>query len=254
MDRLLIMVWEMDWVLVCGPVGNGYGPAFDYGLGDGPVLVLWIDNIDDACGVLQQFKDWQENERYLKVWHNVGLDRHILWNEGINVQGFGGDTMHMARLQNTSRTQFPLEALTTVLLGNDTEVTEQQQSIENGSKSSSTTEMTTTAAASSKTTAAAVVDHRNKSMKEPFCVPKKCQDGSDSKVTVVTSVEVLQRDPTHQTNWIQYSAKDAKLTWHLCLLSLCFLLLLQQLLLLLLFAGFLVLGIWVRFEPVNCLA
>ena len=41
MDRLLIMAWEMDWVLVCGPVGNGYGPAFDYGLGDGPGTCLW---------------------------------------------------------------------------------------------------------------------------------------------------------------------------------------------------------------------
>ena len=211
-----------------GPVGNGYvtclsmyaGPAFDYGLGDGPGTCLWIDNLDDACGVLQEFKDWLEDERYLKVWHNVGFDRHVLWNEGINVQGFGGDTMHMARLQNTSRTRFSLEALTTVLLGNDTEVTEQQQSIENGSKTSSTTETTAAAAASSKTTAAAAEDDRKKSMKELFGVPKKRQDGSDSKVKVVPPVEVLQRDPTHRTKWIQYSAKDAKSTWYVSLLSL----------------------------------
>lgn len=35
-----------------------------------------------------------------QVWHNYGFDRHVLWNHKINVQGFGGDTMHMARLWN----------------------------------------------------------------------------------------------------------------------------------------------------------
>lgn len=67
-----------------GPVGNGYvtcisiysGPDFDYGLGEGPGSVLWIDNLDDAYGVLQEFKEWFEDKRYLKVWHNYGFDRH----------------------------------------------------------------------------------------------------------------------------------------------------------------------------------
>ena len=113
-----------------GPVGNGYvtcasiysGPDFDYGLGDGPGTSLWIDNIDDSFGLLQEFKQWFEDERFYKVWHNYGFDRHVMWSEGIDVLGFGGDTMHMARLQNTARLQrttdrgYGLEALTSDLL------------------------------------------------------------------------------------------------------------------------------------------
>jgi hypothetical protein len=93
-------VMDIDLSTV-GPVGNGYvtclsvysGPDFDYGLNDlGPGTMLWIDNLDDACGVLNEFKSWLEDETVLKVWHNYGFDRHVLWNEGINVLGFGGDT------------------------------------------------------------------------------------------------------------------------------------------------------------------
>lgn len=93
-------VMEIDLSNV-GPVGNGYvtclsvysGPDFDYGLNDlGPGTMLWIDNLDDACGILHEFQDWLEDESVLKVWHNYGFDRHVLWNEGINVLGFGGDT------------------------------------------------------------------------------------------------------------------------------------------------------------------
>jgi hypothetical protein len=93
-------VMEIDLSNV-GPVGNGYvtclsvysGPDFDYGLGNlGPGTMLWIDNLDDACGILHEFQDWLEDENVLKVWHNYGFDRHVLWNEGINVLGFGGDT------------------------------------------------------------------------------------------------------------------------------------------------------------------
>ena len=69
-----------------GPVGNGYvtcvsvysGPDFDYGLGQGLGTTLWIENIDDAFGVLQEFKEWFESERFLKVFHNYGFDRQVL--------------------------------------------------------------------------------------------------------------------------------------------------------------------------------
>lgn len=89
-----------------GPVGNGYvtclsvysGPDFDYGLNNDQGgattkgTMLWIDNLDDATGILDEFKDWLEDETVMKVWHNYGFDRHVLWNEGIDVKGFGGDT------------------------------------------------------------------------------------------------------------------------------------------------------------------
>lgn len=184
-------VMEIDLKTV-GPVGNGYvtcvsiysGPDFDYGLGDGPGTVLWIDNLDDACGVLQEFKDWFENENYLKVWHNYGFDRHVMWNEGILVQGFGGDTMHMARLQNTARSRagsgngYGLAALTEELLKGTDEA-----------------------------------ESAKVSMKELFGVPRTRKDGSEGSLVDIPPVEVMQRDPRHRQKWIEYSCKDAKGTW-----------------------------------------
>lgn len=169
-----------------GPVGNGFvtcvsmysGPNFDYGLGDGPGTCLWIDNLDDAFDVLQVFKPWFENEKHLKVWHNYGFDRHVMWNHGIDVRGFGGDTMHMARLQDTSRSKqgngngYSLEALTEEL-----------------------------------------VKIRKKPMKEIFGVKRMRKDGSEGSLVDIPPVEVMQRDPKHRIQWIQYSSYDAKGTW-----------------------------------------
>lgn len=31
------------------------------------------------------FKDYMEDKRYKKIWHNYGFDRHIFFNHGINV-------------------------------------------------------------------------------------------------------------------------------------------------------------------------
>jgi 3'-5' exonuclease len=169
-----------------GPVGNGYctcvsiysGPTFDYGLGHGLGTTLWIDNLDDACGLLQEFKAWFESETFKKVWHNYGFDRHILWNEGIDLRGFWGDTMHMARLEDTSRSKtagmggYGLEALTSDLL-----------------------------------------DERKRPMKELFGVKRKRKDGSEGSLVDIPPVEVLQRDPNYRYEWIKYSAMDAKSTW-----------------------------------------
>ena len=171
-----------------GPVGNGYvtcvsmysGKDFDYGLGDGPGTCLWIDNLDDACGVLQVFKEWFEDARFLKVWHNYGFDRHVMWNEGIDVRGFGGDTMHMARLENTSRstygtgTGYSLESLTDELLG-----------------------------------------RRKQPMKEIFGVKRLRKDGSEGSLVDIPSVEILQRDPRFRPKWIEYSCYDAQGTYRL---------------------------------------
>ena len=170
-----------------GPVGNGYvtcasvysGPDFDYGLGDGPGTVLWIDNLDEAVGILQEFKPWFEDERFLKVWHNYGFDRHVMFNEDINVRGFGGDTMHMARLENTGRLHldteirgYSLEALTTNIVG-----------------------------------------RRKKPMKEIFGVPRLRKDGTPGSIVDIPPIEVMQRDHRFRKSWIMYSAYDAEGTW-----------------------------------------
>ena len=168
-----------------GPVANGYvtcvsiysGPDFDYGFGE-KGTTLWIDNLDDAAGVLQEFKDWFENPDYLKVWHNYGFDRHVMWNEGIDCRGFAGDTMHMARLQDTSRAKqgqgrgYSLEALSDELL-----------------------------------------ERRKKPMKEIFGIKRLRKDGTEGTLVDLPPVEVMQRDPQHRAAWITYSCYDAESTY-----------------------------------------
>jgi len=179
-------VMDID-LKVVGPIGNGYvtclsvysGPDFDYGLGAPIGSTLWVDNIDDAHGILQEFKPWMEDERFKKIWHNYGFDRHVMWNEGIDCKGFGGDTMHMARLQDTSRMKnggggYSLEALTSELLG-----------------------------------------LRKRPMKEIFGVPRIKKDGTPGSILDVPPIEVLQRDPRFRENFIAYSCYDAVGTWRL---------------------------------------
>lgn len=60
------------------------------------------------------FKEFFEDNSIMKVWHNYSFDRHVLGNHGINCQGFRADTMHMARLWDSSRQGkgYSLESLT----------------------------------------------------------------------------------------------------------------------------------------------
>jgi DNA polymerase-1 len=51
--------------------------------------------MDDAKGVLDLFKEYFEDEEIKKVWHNYSFDRAMMWRHGIDVKGFGGDTIHM---------------------------------------------------------------------------------------------------------------------------------------------------------------
>jgi DNA polymerase I-like protein with 3'-5' exonuclease and polymerase domains len=175
-------VMDIDLAKV-GPVGNGYvtcmsvysGPDFDYGLGDGPGTMLWIDNLDDSAGLLNTYlTHWLQDTSVLKVWHNYGFDRHVLYNEGINVQGFGGDTLHMARLCDTSRMKYSLESLTEDLL-----------------------------------------HERKVPMKEIFGQARPRKDGTPGALIDLPPMEQLQRDPNTRSNWILYSAKDAKSTYDL---------------------------------------
>lgn len=163
------------------PVGYGTvicasiycGPDVDFGNGSR----IWIDNLGDSEGTLNLFKEYFESEEILKVWHNYGFDRHVLYNHGIDAKGFGGDTMHMARLWDVSHGMrgYSLASLSSLLLN------------ENAAK---------------------------KSMKLRFGSVKLKKDGTPSKSTIVyPELDQLQRDPKWIAEWIDYSTLDAESTW-----------------------------------------
>eukprot|EP01083_Nonionella_stella_P224061 797889_1 len=103
------------------PVGQGKiisasifcGPDVDFGSGPR----LWIDNLDEAEGTLDVFKEYFSDERCKKVFHNFSFDNHVLVNNGCEVRGFVGDTMHIARLWDSARAKYSLESLSDDVLG-----------------------------------------------------------------------------------------------------------------------------------------
>jgi len=97
------------------------------------------------------------------------------------VQGFGGDTMHMARLWDAARSPkwggrgYGLEALSDEL-----------------------------------------VDAPKKTgMKEIFGIPVKKKDGTDGKKIQLPPLNELQENPETFARWVEYSTHDAFSTWHL---------------------------------------
>jgi hypothetical protein len=176
-----------------GPVGNGRvicasiygGDDVDFG---GGKTALWIKNDGESEGVLNYFKEWFESDKFQKVWHNYGFDRHVMYNEGIDCRGFAGDTMHMARLWDSSRDKgsgggdgYSLEALSSdSFLFPDTQA---------GKKFAKT------------------------KMKELFGVARLKKDGEESKIKELPDLRVLQNDPATRDKWIEYSARDAVATW-----------------------------------------
>lgn len=173
-------VSEID-VTTQSPVGNGKvicasfysGPDIDFGTGPR----VWVDNMGDAEGTLAVFKAFLEDPSRNKVFHNVGFDRHVLFNEGIDMVGLSADTMHMARLWSTSRSNmggYSLESLSNDLLG-----------------------------------------MRKVPMKERFSKPKIKKDGTPGKDRFLPGVDEIQLDPETRQEWIDYSTYDAEATWRL---------------------------------------
>ena len=109
-DRYHAVDTEVDGIDLSreGPVGNGIvtcftvysGPDFSYdGVTSGKAL--FVDTT--VPGVLNEFKDFFASSELKKVWHNYGFDRHVVENMKLDMHGFGGDTMHMARLYESAR-------------------------------------------------------------------------------------------------------------------------------------------------------
>ncbi|KYQ92753.1 putative protein serine/threonine kinase [Tieghemostelium lacteum] len=165
------------------PIGHGRVICFSIyvgehlNFGNGPIV--WVDCMNDREGseILKIFKEYFEDESIQKVWHNYAFDRHVLANHDINVKGFGGDTLQMARLWDAARANrggYSLESLSKELLN----------------------------------------DHKI-SIKDLFGSKKIKADGEEGKGTVVPPLEYLQRSRKFLKQWIDYSSMDAKVTWKL---------------------------------------
>lgn len=155
------------------------GKDVDYGNGK---TCIWVDVLDGGGNdILAEFAPFFEDSSIKKVWHNYSFDSHVVENYGIKPSGFHADTMHMARLWDSSRRTdggYSLEALTSnpdVMFENTLCLDE---------------------------------DLMGKiSMKTIFGRRKMKKDGSLGKTVTLPSVEELQRE--ERLPWICYSSLDS---------------------------------------------
>lgn len=159
--------------------------------------MLWVDTwldgdearAGEAAAIVETFRPFWESERHKKVWHNYSFDRHVMERLGLRMAGFDGDTMHMARLWDSSRGSgrggYSLEALSS-----------DRSLMDDGSGGEQ--------------------DIRGKvSMKTLFGRRNLKKDGTEGKLTILPPVHELQRDADTRWRWVNYSAFDAKSTWDL---------------------------------------
>ncbi|GJN26286.1 hypothetical protein PR202_gb14207 [Eleusine coracana subsp. coracana] len=99
--------------VICFSIYSGSsGAEADFGNGK---TCIWVDVLDGGRDVLMEFAPFFEDPSIRKVWHNYSFDSHIIENYGIKVAGFHADTMHLARLWDSSRRLdggYSLEGLT----------------------------------------------------------------------------------------------------------------------------------------------
>ncbi|PNT61954.1 hypothetical protein BRADI_5g23367v3 [Brachypodium distachyon] len=175
------------------PVGHGEITCFsiycassdaeaDFGNGK---KCIWVDVLDGGRDVLMEFVPFFEDPSIRKVWHNYSFDSHVIENYGIKVAGFHADTMHLARLWDSSRRTdggYSLEGLT-----NDSRVMGAvPKELQNIGK---------------------------RSMKTIFGRKKIKKDGTEGKITSIESVDILQREDREL--WISYSSLDSMSTLRL---------------------------------------
>lgn len=152
------------------------------------VCCLWADTMGpEGDGVMQEFKRFLEEESCLKCWHNYSYDKHVLGNHGVHCKGFAGDTVHMARLWNSSRSQL------------------------SGTGGYSLASLSEDLLAGGKT-----------DMKKLFGRATLRKDGSQGKTIRLQDAADIQVDLEQFESWVLYSTKDAKVTWWLYkLLEVC---------------------------------
>ena len=148
------------------------GEDLDFGAG----ASLWLDTMDDASGTLEAFAPFLEAKDVPKVWHNYAFDRAQLARHGIAADGLAGDTLHMARLWNSSR---KLRGYSLAALSED------------------------------------LLEIPKVSIKDVFGVRKRKACGELGKQVVVPALDDVQRSKSLIKPWIEYSTRDTKATHEL---------------------------------------
>ena len=156
---------------------------------------LWVDTYGgEGEQVLEVFKPYLEAEHIKKVWHNYSFDRAVLWNHGIDARGFGGDTMHMARLWDSNRQAKGGGAgYSLASLSNDRKAM----------------------AGAPDDIRRDIAKHAKTSMKKLFGKRNRKKDGTEGKLTVLPEMTELQTGEATRDQWIQYSCRDTESTWFL---------------------------------------
>nr|XP_043640219.1 DNA polymerase I B, chloroplastic/mitochondrial isoform X2 [Erigeron canadensis] len=164
--------------VICFSIYSGH--EADFGNGKS---CIWVDVLDGGGKhILDIFSPFFENPMIKKVWHNYSFDNHVIENYGLKLSGFHADTMHMARLWDSSRRMsggYSLEALTSDVKG-----------IMSGADLGPNEELI-----------------GKVSMKTIFGRRKLKKDGSEGKVVIIPPVEELQR--FEREPWVCYSALDS---------------------------------------------
>lgn len=158
--------------------------------------------------MINTFKSYLEDPAYKKVWHNYGFDRHIFYNHGINVLGFGGDTMQMARLADSSRGPkgYSLSSLTKSYNKDIEAIKNQWLAVMKRNKQDDRADLFRRCfmGVNIKT-----------DMKKIFAKPKILKNGSEGKTFVYPSIIEMHTDEKLINDWVQYSTLDAEITFFL---------------------------------------
>jgi DNA polymerase-1 len=179
---------------------------------------LFIDNFGDSTDLILEFKDYFESEDYKKIWFNYGFDRHVIENHNIELKGFGGDVMHMARLLD------PTRAPNEYSLAKTSSYYEKQiekykifekkkylKELENESDEISQKRRQNIEIYSKNFMNESIKVNMNKL----FARPKLLKNGTESKIWEIPSIIEMHTNPSIIKNWVFYGTLDAELTYYL---------------------------------------
>lgn len=226
-------IWAVDTEVIdldlstTGPIGHGKMICFSIYGGDevsfsSPIFsqnnnsgsTLWVETLgEEGEEILKVFTEFFSDKKYKKIFHNFSFDRHILENHPfIKINGFHGDTMHMARLWDSSL-QIPpgrgysLEGLTSLIFGDHPNKYKRYQKV-------SMKELFSHANLLKKNPD--VLNETFSSTEDSFSSSEIDFEGAtpvDVFATNLPNLLELQTNQLYRNDWIEYSARDVVATW-----------------------------------------